>query len=896
MSIYEEYWDYHNTFTNKYGRNTIVLMQIGSFYETYATEHRGPDLAEVSNLINVMCTRKNTSKPVDDKNPYLLGFNCTGMHKFVSILVNNKYTVIIVDQITAPPKPKRGVTNIFSASTYIESITCATPKYMMVLYIECNNQITSIGMCAIDVSVGTVIWYEIHGNDKIVGEELNQFYYLYKPVEFIVYQINTASIILPYCDVTTIHTTIAPDYTKLGFQNKALKKVYPQSGLDSAIEYLHLAMYPYATIAITTAFDYIYQHNPVLVSELKYPTHFDKHKYMILGNNAQEQLDLIGLQKIINQCCTTMGKRMVHVQLYAPYIDQRKIQYYYDETEYMLKQNMYVTIRSYLKGVASLDKLFRKLVMKTIQPYDLYSIYVSLQNISQIMAIYTKYTFTPTSIAECTEYINQYFIPEVLKEGTYKTTFYPIGIHTDIDELAQQLTNQYEAILTICERLNKKYPNSNLTVKQDKQDDYYLYTSKLKGEKLEIELKGDNRYFFKMLKNNCKIFCTELKDNDVEYTTLLKQYFVEDAFTWYQTYKHVLAEILTFVTDVDFICNNAFVANKYHYIKPTIILSPHQSSIVATNLRHPIIERDVEYEYVPHNVSLGDPIKGNLVYGFNSCGKSSYMKAIGLAVIMAQAGFYVSADTFEYGLYKSVYTRITTNDDIYKRKSSFQVEMGELRNILKHANEHSLVIGDEICRGTEYLSANAIFASTILRLLDMQSTFLFASHLHELPKIKEIQDVSHKLRFYHLQVEQKPDKLVFNRQLHEGSGEEVYGITVAKYILDDALFINKATEIKNNILEQDGLNTKLMGMKRSRYNKNVYMDKCIVCNKKEQLESHHIHMQKDFVDGLLPSKRTLGKDDVANIAVLCTHCHDKLHSGEFTITGLTLSSNGVSIV
>ena len=349
---------------------------------------------------------------------------------------------------------------------------------------------------------------------------------------------------------------------------------------------------------------------------------------------------------------------------------------------------------------------------------------------------------------------------------------------------------------------------------------------------------------------------------------------------------------------LDLITNNAYTSTKYHYTKPTIN-KESDSYIHSTNLRHPIIERIIDYEYVPHNVKLDSETKGNLIYGYNGVGKSSIMKGIGLNLIMAQCGMYVGADSFEYGVFESLYTRISGNDNLFKGHSSFIIEMNELRNILKKANSKSLVIGDEICRGTEYLSANAIVASAILKLSNMDAKFLFATHLHELAQVNDIK-LLNTIKFYHLSVEKKGDELIFNRQLKDGTGEQIYGITVAQYILDDPLFIKKAVEIKNSILEKDGINTKLLSDKKSLYNKEIYMDSCAVCGGKEKLESHHINMQKDFIstpNGQINiKKKHILKDSKANIVVLCSECHDNLHSGNFTITGLTKTSGGVKVI
>jgi len=966
LNIYEEYLNYHEKYVNKYGQKSIVLMQVGSFYECYSTETRGPNLFELSDVLNIICTRKDKSiKTIDEKNPYMLGFNCSATSKFLKLLIDNNYTVVTVDQTTPPPKPKREVTNIFSPSTYIDNITTEN-KYLMVLYFEINNSINSskpnisVGMCAIDSSVGEVFWYETHGsglvNENECWEEAMRFYHFYRPIELIVYKIdNTESNgikinigekidIIPN-QILLEYFKINPEYTKLSFQNKLLKKIYTECGMDSPIDFLNLEKYSYATIALTNAFDYIYQHNPNLINELKTPKYFNEHKYMILGNNAQYQLNVIdyynwdkidskfhSLNSVVNNCCTPMGKRTLRNRLCAPFTNSSTIQSYYDQTEKMLNLEIWENIRGYLKEISDLDKLFRKMSVKYIQPYELFSIYKSLQNTVKIIELcigsnFKKDLFEIFSksdiklLKKALNLIENKFEIEQLKLSNLneiKISFYQNAIYPDLDELAEQIESGIGMVEKLSKVLEELCPDVTLSIKRNDADGYYLTTSKIRGEKLEKELTKQKKTFklgskeityseleFKYLKHTCKISYPGLATHSDEIDELyvlfgekIKNYFISDCVEWYGKNSLLLTKLIGMLVHLDLITNNAYTSTKYHYTKPTIN-KESDSYIHSTNLRHPIIERIIDYEYVPHNVKLDSETKGNLIYGYNGVGKSSIMKGIGLNLIMAQCGMYVGADSFEYGVFESLYTRISGNDNLFKGHSSFIIEMNELRNILKKANSKSLVIGDEICRGTEYLSANAIVASAILKLSNMDAKFLFATHLHELAQVNDIK-LLNTIKFYHLSVEKKGDELIFNRQLKDGTGEQIYGITVAQYILDDPLFIKKAVEIKNSILEKDGINTKLLSDKKSLYNKEIYMDSCAVCGGKEKLESHHINMQKDFIstpNGQINiKKKHILKDSKANIVVLCSECHDNLHSGNFTITGLTKTSGGVKVI
>jgi DNA mismatch repair protein MutS len=989
INIHEEYLQYHEKYIYKYGPKTIILMQIGSFYECYSTDTRGPNLFELSDVLNIICTRKDKSVSIiDEKNPYMLGFNCAATNKFLKLLVDNNYTVVTVDQTTQPPKPKREVTNIFSPSTYIDNISTEN-KYLMILYFETNSAINStksnvsVGMCAIDSTLGDVYWYESHGsgilNENEAWEEAQRFYHYYRPVELIIYQIDNTNgdnqnnpnnqkinigekiDIIPN-QIVLEYKKINPEYTKLSFQNKLFKKVYPHCGMDSPISFYNLDKSPYATIALTNTFDYIYQHNQNLINELKVPKYFNEHKYMVLGNNAQYQLNIVdyynwdkidskfhSLNAVVNNCCTPMGKRNLKQRLCAPFTNIETIQNHYNQTEKILQLGIWENIRGYLKEISDLDKLFRKMSIKYIQPYELYSIYKSLQNIVKIIELVVKSDFKKDLfeifsksniklLEKALNWIENKFNIEQLKLSNLndiKISFYLNQIYPDLDELVSQITGGIGMVEKLSKALEEILPESSPKIKHNDADGYYLTTSKIRGEKLEAELKKQkkilklglneikpNELEFKYLKHTCKISYQGLADHSDEidelysqFDGLIKKYFINDCAEWFNQFNQsLLKELVNMLVHLDLITNNAFTSSKYHYVKPVIKSvsksesetksetkseSISESYIHATNLRHPIIERIIDYEYVPHNVKLDEETKGNLIYGYNGVGKSSIMKGIGLNLILAQCGMYVSAESFEYGVFESLYTRISGNDNLFKGQSSFIIEMNELRTILKKANSTSLIIGDEVCRGTEYLSANAIVASAILKLNDLGAKFLFATHLHELAEIDDIKAIN-TIKFFHLSVEKKGDELIFNRSLKEGTGEQIYGITVAQYILDDPLFINKAIEIKNNLLEKDGINTKLLSDKKSLYNKEIYMDACGICGGKEKLESHHINMQKDFVSSINgqinAKKKHIVKDSKANLIVLCSKCHDNLHSGNFTINGLAKTTSGVKVV
>lgn len=279
---------------------------------------------------------------------------------------------------------------------------------------------------------------------------------------------------------------------------------------------------------------------------------------------------------------------------------------------------------------------------------------------------------------------------------------------------------------------------------------------------------------------------------------------------------------------------------------------------------------------------------------------SSFMKSIGLAIILAQIGYYVPAEEFIYEPYMALYARITSNDNIFKGLSSFALEMTELQAILKRTENNglnTLVIGDEVCRGTEDTSGLAIVASTLMHLSQNNATFIFSSHLHQLPKLDEIKALEN-LRIFHLKVEynQEKDCLVFDRKLIPGPGPSVYGLMVAKYLIKNPKFINNAEIIKKKIMKENLID---LPIKKSNFNKDLLVTCCTICNyipKKDyhkELETHHIYFQKNCLeDGKIKEKPYLQKNRLYNLVVLCRKCHEKVHHGDILINGYCDTSIG----
>ena len=318
----------------------------------------------------------------------------------------------------------------------------------------------------------------------------------------------------------------------------------------------------------------------------------------------------------------------------------------------------------------------------------------------------------------------------------------------------------------------------------------------------------------------------------------------------------------------------------------------------------------IDYQMYPFKIrklGMGDyngfTVDGNhrfLLGDFTVTHNSSLMKSIGIAIILAQIGYYVPASEFIYEPYMALYARITGNDNIFKGLSSFALEMSELDSILVRTElqgPNTLVIGDEICRGTEDISGRAIVASAIVNLSKYKSSFIFSSHLHDIQYIDEIKQLTN-LRMCHLRVEYDEENscLIYNRKLTPGSGPSVYGLMVARYLIKNKEFINRAEIIKKRLMTEDKND---IPIKTSNYNNDLLVTSCSICGyfpvkeTDKELESHHIHFQKDcWADGKIKEKPYLSKNMLYNLVVLCRKCHDKVHREEIIIKGYMDTSRG----
>lgn len=415
--------------------------------------------------------------------------------------------------------------------------------------------------------------------------------------------------------------------------------------------------------------------------------------------------------------------------------------------------------------------------------------------------------------------------------------------------------------------------------------------------------------------------------------------FVAKVQALYEAHKHIFPQIVQFIASLDWLTSAAKCATVNFYCRPHIISSSSSKSFFhAKGLRHPMIEKLLATHYVPNDILLGekegeeeeggeggeeedkkedkkgekDKKKGEkdkkeeeinanamLLFGTNSSGKSSLMKSVGICVIMAQSGLFVPCDALTYYPYLNILTRIAGEDNFSKGFSSFVVEMVELRTILLRSTPRSLVLGDEICHGTEQTSALAIVASSIVELAHRDCTFIFATHLHSLSTMGEIVALEPRVQCKHLKVtyDEAGDMLVYNRKLDAGAGSSLYGLEVAKYIIQDQPdFIARCVALRKKIMD---VPTQVVSTRTSKYNVKLVVDKCKICGKRAD-DTHHINFQCTADEwGCIDASNVevkFHKHTLGNLVALCKGCHIKVHHSvdrkKFVIHGYEQTSKG----
>jgi len=950
----ETYFDLQRYFEQKYGSNALVLMEIGTFFEVYEVNNDKLKIGkakEIAELLNIQLTRK--SKAILENslsNPLLAGVPAVSLERYLSRLIETKkYTIIVVKQKGEMPNIKRYVSNIISAGTNFEYLSQPNENNIVSLMIDENQGIYSVGYAAIDVSTGKTICNEIHStrDDKTYAlDEAFNLLQTYSTSEVIV-TLEGKKIdrnwIIKYLELSSINYAINSKRFKISFQNELFKRIFEINSFLSAIEFLDLERHPYTTEALALLIDFIIEHDESIIEKMNKPQFLGSKRYMYIGNNAMEQLSVISrdpseitLLNLIDKTSTAFGKRLLKERLLNPICDKEILEERYNLTEKLSKNiERYET---HLKQIYDLERITRRIKLRKLHPVELTYIAMSLESIlnllrdakesqldvdnrlldeSKEMLTLLKDTFNLELCAK--------FRIEQINDNLFKDGIYPA-----IDSIVKKQRDEVNKMDTVASHIESFFETTSskkyVTVNYLESEGYHINLTKNRFSLIEKSLKEsfvtvDNKHHFfkdfnyKQLKNAVKLqaplfenITQSYETSQVKLVSLVKQRYIESLNLLENRFSLLLERLINFIANIDVAISNAKSTKTMNLTRP-IIESGNFYEAIA--LRHPIIEANDERGiYVPNDIFLGqsnntthnhitlnasdgEDVLGVLLYGINSSGKSSLMKSIGLSIILAQAGFFVPAVELKFGLYDKLFTRIVSKDNLYRGLSTFAVEMMELKNIFNRADENSLILGDEISQGTETESALAIVSASILKLISLKSTFIFATHLHQLGNIKEIQNIK-QLIFLHLGIkyDQKSDCLIYNRVLQLGQGDSLYGLEFAKSLHIDKEFLQTAQAIRESLNNSQSDIKKLQKQKRSRYNKELYLSRCALCQDAVE-DVHHISEQKEAnQDG---SIEHFHKNHKYNLIPLCKKHHKMVHDGKVVISGFMMTNEGLKL-
>lgn len=977
MALLKEYFQLTKKYQDEYGENTILLMQVGAFFEVYGINDTetgtitGSKLQDFSLMAELNIADKNTC--VGEKNVLMAGFKDLYIEKYIKKIQEAGFTAVVYSQDENVKNTTRSLTGIFSPGTFFyndspnltNSTTCIWIDYIENKVIMKGKYVV-VGISNIDIYTGktTIFQFkEMYVNNPTTYDELERFISIYNPSEVILISNlpgeREMDNIISYAGISCnlihkIHLKNTERLTKSkidmvkncekqSYQKEILSKFYTFDNFDIFIQ--NFNENNIATQSLCYLLDFIYQHNPQLVNKIAEPVFENTSKRLSLANHSLKQLNIINdgtvksskyscVSDMLNNCLTAMGRRLFLYNILNPICDKDILQQEYDITEHIMSNfsPFEKCIKLKLSCIKDISKFERQIYLKKITPKSFYILFTNFQLIldifnivcqdETIMKYLNRFDNQIDQIGDlCNNLMNfihkniniqvakdvdqfqnfdvnfiQPFVDkeldskfELLKDSeagleairsylsqliqnkeknTSKTTDY-VKIH-------ETEKNKYGLLSTTrrCKLLQEALPDKETTVSLSTNNDKILKFTISKKEFAYEKQSSSNNYITGFQINS---LCRNISDAKISMKTHIGSVY-NDIVEQFGLYQKEIERIINFITHIDVIYARAFIAKKFNYCKPTIV-NADKAFVNIKGLRHCLIERfNLNELYITNDLSLGDgQTDGILLFGTNAVGKTTIIRALGVSVIMAQSGLYVPCSEFIFCPYKSIFTRIIGNDNIFKGLSTFEVEMSELRTILRQMDKDSLILGDELCSGTETISAISIFVAGIQRLYHSKSSFIFATHLHEIVDYDEISAME-TVHLKHMEVtyNKEQDMLIYNRKLKDGSGANVYGLEVCKSLNLPGDFLEAANQIR---LKYDMGKHSMLSLKQSKYNANKIIHLCEKCGKNMGKEVHHLQHQADAnEDGIILNQDSIfHKNNLANLMTLCEECHDDIH-------------------
>ena len=931
--MYDEYLENFREQTKKFGPKVAIFLMVGIFYEMYdvlnpetSSSNKGnTTFSELIDLLGLKVSVKKGEGP-NGLDGLVAGIPDYTVHKWAAKLTQLGWTVVLVEQVKniQGKVVKRNVERILTPGTHVEAAT-SSDLFITSVFLEQHKakEAPFIAVSSIDLTTGHLHVFESQAQgsqEAWTSNDLVQFMELYPPRE-VLWSVEGSTQFKESLTETKLKNILASSnaifhqrqpltegaWLNSGFREEFLKESCSLKSLLPTSVALHLAPGSRAETSLLFLLNSLKELWPSmkLGQLLVYP--WVPGSMMCLGENALVQLHMLldsnrneGRQDVltlVDKTASPMGKRAIRERLLKPSANPKKIQENLDAVEMWTKMETGPFTKR-LRSMTDTERLFRKIQQGSLLASDL----IAFDSTTKAIQWIATTLDSDVNVKFIRDTIFRVFDVEKVYQASDDCSLFLKGLSPELDTIEEQiqaqntrLTNWISEIAKLAhtseDSFKPEFRESSLVIKGPRGIIQNLQVSKKLPDTCVAKLNKTGSHLESPVLDQIFVILLRLRANLKRVQSIA---LVEHGSFLANELFDVWMKVSDWISQIDVNSSLALVARENGYVKPTIVYN-QESSLDVQGLRHPLLEaQDRKIPYVQHNVQIGTEgqnQQGWLLYGLNASGKSSLMRATGLAVLLAQGGSFVPCSKMTLSPFTSLHTRIINTDNLWMGLSSFAVEMSEMRDIFREAGPKSLVLGDELCSGTETTSATALVAAGLKGLLKRGARFLFATHLHGLSKIQEVSEDS-RLKIWHLHVEydKMKDKLVYHRTLREGSGSSLYGLEVAKAmripddILEDAIRFRKTLAGEKELLESVG----------SSWNSSVKRIKCNICGKMEfsDLEVHHIKERREANEnGLLKDNSKVHSQ--ANLVVLCDECHDKVHAGTLEIGPMIQTSDGM---
>ena len=787
----------------------ILFYRLGDFYEMFFE-----DALVASKELELTLTGKSCG--LEERAP-MCGVPYHAVDSFLNRLVSRGYKVAICEQVEDPKFAKglvkREVTRIVTpgTNTDVSSMDETKNNFIMCIYYGLRK----IGISVADVTTGDYYLSEAESNKELYDEICR-----YMPSEII------ANDFFYSCglDIVDMKNRLGLAMFTLEdrfFDENATKKCLMKHFKVSSLIGMGIEEYEHGTIAAGALLQYLIDTQKTSLSHLTHLFPNSAGKYMILDAATRRNLELTetlrekqkrgSLFWVLDKTKTAMGARTLRNFIEQPLMKREDIEYRLNAVEALTLSSVNRDeIREYLNSIYDLERLLGKVSYLSINPRDMIAFRNSLEMLAPIKTVLTDYTDPMLmelceridSLRDVYERIRDCIVEEppfTSKEGGIIKD----GYNADIDYLRKAKTEGKQWVAELGEAERERTGIKNLKISYNKVFGYFLevtnsYKNLVPDDYVRKQtLTNAERYTTPRLKElEDTILNAEDKLYNLEYDLFveLRDYIAERLDRIQATAKAVAL--------LDALCSLSYVGEQNGYVKPVF---NEKNAITIKEGRHPVVEKVLQDAlFIPNDTILDN--KSNqiaIITGPNMAGKSTYMRQTALIVLMAQIGSFVPAKSASIGVVDRIFTRVGASDDLASGQSTFMVEMNEVSNILRNATKNSLLILDEIGRGTSTFDGLAIAWAVIEHIANrnlLGAKTLFATHYHLLTELEEKMD---NVKNYCIAVKEKGDDIVFLRKIIPGGTDRSYGIEVAKLAGVPDMVIERAKEILNELSAGD---------------------------------------------------------------------------------------------